>query len=293
LDSNVTEEPNKAAAGHHPNGRSEATSVFEASHDAIMARSYQEKLDRTENTVRAWRAGSLDSTTDAALPVSIPNPGLPPNLQLVAPRDVPKRKPRSTAGRVALIHSLAHIEMNAVNLAWDAVYRFRDLPREYYDDWVTVAGEEAYHFALLRERLCDFDHDYGDLPAHQGLWEMAEKTTGDLSARMAMVPRFLEARGLDVTPNLIERLRSLGDDRTVAILEIILRDEIRHVAIGTKWFRFACRQRDVDPSTEFPRLISIYLKGRVKGPFNRPDREQAGFEACELQALEEMAALKA
>jgi uncharacterized ferritin-like protein (DUF455 family) len=208
---------------------------------------------------------------------------------LVAPRELPKRNFHAVEGRAALIHAVAHIEFNAINLAWDAVYRFRNLPKPYYDDWVRVADEEAYHFTLLRERLRTLQYDYGDFTAHNGLWEMARDTAHDPLVRMALVPRVLEARGLDVTPGMMARLRAAGDEDTVGLLEIILRDEIGHVEIGSRWFRFLCEQRGLVPELTFRELIDRYMKGRIKGPFHHQARLQAGFSAEELSVLERLA----
>jgi uncharacterized ferritin-like protein (DUF455 family) len=183
---------------------------------------------------------------------------------------------------------VAHIEFNAINLALDAVYRFRDLPEAYYGDWLQVAAEEAYHFSLLRERLRELDCTYGELPAHNGLWEQACKTDHDVLIRMALVPRVLEARGLDVTPGMMQRLREVGDEPTIAILEIILRDEIGHVRIGSHWFRYCCAQRGLEPEATFRQLIREVLQGPLRGPFYTEARLQAGFSANELAQLEAM-----
>lgn len=218
--------------------------------------------------------------------VSLDAPGRPSRPVLVAPRDLPRRALGSVAGRAALLHALAHIEFNAINLAWDAVCRFGDMPDAFYRDWARVADEEATHFQLLRARLRMLGHDYGDFPAHDGLWEMALKTRGDVLLRMALVPRVLEARGLDVTPGMIERLREVGDAGSVEVLNVILRDEIGHVAIGTHWFRHACAQRGLEPEATFAALLVEHMRGRIKGPFYRAAREQAGFSAAELDGLE-------
>jgi uncharacterized ferritin-like protein (DUF455 family) len=189
-------------------------------------------------------------------------------------------------GLAALIHAIAHIEFSAINLAWDAVYRFRGMPRDYYDDWVRVAAEEAQHFRWLREHLRSLGYDYGDFEVHAGLWEMAEHTAHDPLIRMALVPRVLEARGLDATPQMIERLRAVGDESGVAILKVILSDEIGHVAAGSRWFRYLCIQRGLDPGPTFRELVMRYFKGHIKGPLNREARLQAGFSVQELADLE-------
>ena len=186
------------------------------------------------------------------------------------------------------MHAIAHIEFNAIDLAWDAVYRFRGLPQAYYADWVGVASDEARHFALLRGRLQQLGHDYGDFDAHNGLWEMAGKTADDGLARMALVPRVLEARGLDVTPGMIVKLRSLGDGATADILEVILREEVAHVAAGSRWFRWHCVRAGIDPGTRFRELLAEHARGSLRGPFNREARTAAGFDDAELAALEQL-----
>lgn len=212
-----------------------------------------------------------------------PLPGRPARPALVAPREVPSRGLGSREGRIALVHAVAHIEFNAINLALDALQRFRGLPRDYYADWLGVAQDEARHFALLRERLQQLGADYGDLPAHNGLWEAAEKTAHDGLLRMALVPRVLEARGLDVTPGMIGRLREVGDADTVAILERILAEEVGHVAVGSRWFAWWCAQRGENPRELWPRLLAAHGV-RLRPPLNHPARVQAGFDATELHS---------
>jgi uncharacterized ferritin-like protein (DUF455 family) len=201
-------------------------------------------------------------------------------------------KPRKLAtrqGRAVFLHALAHIEFNAINLAWDAVYRFRGMPVEFYADWIRVADEEAQHFTLLSLRLTELGQAYGDFPAHDGLWHMARVTAHDILVRMALVPRVLEARGLDVTPAMILRLRQVGDAASAAVLETILRDEIGHVEAGTHWFRYVCRQRGLDPLESFRSLLTEYAPGRIRAPFNTSARQQAGFGSDEMAMLEELA----
>ncbi len=268
-------------------GGSEERGLFTVAAACIAECDAKTKARLSRTAAAQWRAGELSVCADQP-PAPIAAPGRPARPVLVSPRDLPRRKLTTPVGRAALIHAITHIEFNAINLAWDAVYRFRGLPPRYYDDWVRVADEEAYHFSLLRERLQQLGYDYGDFPAHNGLWEMAQDTAHDLLVRMALVPRVLEARGLDVTPGMMERLRAAGDVETVALLEIILRDEIGHVEIGTRWFRWACERRGVAPEATFRALIKQYLQGRIKGPFHREARLQAGFSASELAALEEM-----
>ena len=213
-------------------------------------------------------------------------PGRPSRPKLVAPRLLKARKLHTLEGKVAFIHALAHIEFNAINLALDAVYRFRNMPPEYYGDWLNVAVEEADHFELLSARLSSLGHHYGDFPAHDSLWEMAIKTETGVLDRMAMVPRVYEARGLDVTPGMIERLQRLGDFQSADILAVILREEIGHVAIGNRWYLWACEKENLDPQHTFSLLIKKYRPGPVKGPFNYAARIQAGFSEEELEQLE-------
>ena len=218
--------------------------------------------------------------------VPIANPGLPQNIQLVAPRQLKRRGIQNQIGRNRLMHAIAHIEFNAINLALDAAYRFRGLPAAYYQDWINIAADEARHFGLIRDYLIDNDCAYGDYPAHNGLWEMAVQTADSAIARMALVPRVLEARGLDVTPAMIARLKSVGDEQAVAILEVIYQDEIGHVNSGSTWFRYLCRAKDVDARSTFIELVRKYLHGELKGPFNIAARLQAGFDQAELSLME-------
>jgi uncharacterized ferritin-like protein (DUF455 family) len=230
-------------------------------------------------------AGILSADEGSPIP-SVHQPGRPVLPELVEPSKVARRRLGSIAGRIALLHAIAHIEFNAINLALDAVCRFRGMPAEYYSDWISVAADEARHFSLLARRLNELDANYGDLNAHNGLWEMAEKTADSCLIRMALVPRVLEARGLDVTPGMIERLRGVGDKQTIQILEVILREEVRHVAIGTRWFQYCCELEGKEPSSTFLELLESHYTGKVRGPFNLPARLQAGFTEIEMAALE-------
>ena len=211
-----------------------------------------------------------------------PRPARPDRPVLLLPRDMPRRRNfGSPAGRIALLHALAHIELNAIDLAWDIVARFSGagLPQAFYDDWVGVAAEEAEHFALLDERLAALGANYGDLPAHDGLWEAAAETAQDLLARLVVVPLVLEARGLDVTPEIIRRLERAGDPDSAAILDRIYRDEIGHVAVGVRWFECLCRERGLDPEATFHDRVRRHFTGALKPPFNRAARDAAGFPA--------------
>ncbi|MCC5811901.1 MAG: ferritin-like domain-containing protein [Ectothiorhodospiraceae bacterium] len=239
---------------------------------------------------RAWDAGLLERLP-APAPGPIGEPGRPERPLLVPPRELVQRKLGTDAGRAALVHAVAHIEFNAINLALDAVYRFRNMPDRYYADWLRVAAEEASHFRMLRARLWELGCDYGDFPAHSGLWEMCRETAHDVMVRMALVPRVLEARGLDVTPGMMERLRAAGDQATVDCLAVILREEQAHVAIGSHWFRHCCEQRGLAPEALFRELLRQYMRGGLKGPFNVGARLKAGFSEQELRELERLASI--
>ncbi|MCA1978509.1 MAG: ferritin-like domain-containing protein [Thiobacillus sp.] len=237
------------------------------------------------NCVRALRADWLSGTVDAATEAArdgIAAPGRPVRPALVLPHQVPRRRIDTLAGRAALVHALAHIEFNAINLALDAAHRFAGMPREYYDDWLRVADEEALHFSLLAAHLETLGHAYGDLPAHNGLWDMALKTAHDPLVRMALVPRVLEARGLDATPLIVAKLRAANDTPLIGILAIVERDEIGHVAIGNHWYGWLCERRGLDPAATFRRLLQEYDAPPLRPPFNLAARRQAGFGEDEL-----------
>lgn len=217
--------------------------------------------------------------------------GRPGRPHMVPPARLPRRGLGTLEGRRALIHAVAHIEFNAINLGLDAALRFPGMPDAYYRDWLSVAADEARHFSMLSDRLEELGGRYGDLPAHNGLWDMAEKTAHDPLVRMALVPRVLEARGLDVTPGMIEKLAAVGDDRTVELLEVILEEEEGHVAIGSRWFHHLCQERGVAPEDTFRRLLEEYYKAPLRGPFNRPARRRAGFSDVEIDRLVALDAL--
>ena len=212
-------------------------------------------------------------------------PGRPAKPELMSALDVPRRRAHSLEGRQAMIHALAHIEFNAINLALDVMVRFADLPEDFYWDWWRVAFEESYHFSLLREHLQSMGADYGDFPAHNGLWDMAEKTASSLGDRMAMVPRTLEARGLDACPLMRDKLRAAGDERAAEIVDIILNDEIEHVALGNRWFLYACELNSQNPVMQYRILAEKYNAPRLRPPFNLKARRAAGFFEEELTAL--------
>ncbi len=213
-------------------------------------------------------------------------PGRPARPALVLPGQVPQRPVGTPEGRAALLHALAHIEFNAINLALDAIWRFAGMPEAYYTDWLQVAAEEAQHFALLCGHLSTLGHAYGDFDAHDGLWQMAERTREDVLARMALVPRTLEARGLDASPQVRSKLASVGDHAAAAIVDVILRDEIGHVAIGNRWYRWCCAERGLDPVAAWPSLAARYGAPPVRGPLNLAARRAAGFLPEELAALQ-------
>jgi len=192
---------------------------------------------------------------------------------------MPKRSAKGERGRIAMLHALAHIELNAIDLAWDVVARFAGLhlPRSFFDDWVRVGADEARHFSLLRRRLRDFGCDYGSMPAHDGLWEAAHETGYDLTARLAIIPLVLEARGLDVTPPMVAKFKAAGDDQTADILKTVYTDEKRHVATGIRWFRFMCDRNRLDPQKTFHELVRRHFRGALKPPFNDSARAQAGL----------------
>jgi len=252
----------------------------------------QAKLALTERVAHAFAAGDVPVETGDG-PSVMPGhaePGRPARPRLVSPRALAQRGLGTPQGRAALVHAVAHIEFNAINLAWDAVWRFRGMPMDYYRDWIGVAADEARHFAMLSARLAELGHAYGDFDAHDGLWDMARRTADSCLARMALVPRVLEARGLDVTPGMIERLRGAGDDATAAILEVILAEEVAHVAAGSRWFAWCCERESVEPRATFRSLIETHMRGSLRGPFNLDARRRAGFSEDELLALGDVSA---
>ena len=242
------------------------------------------KASASRRLAEIWGAGRLDVGCSAPPP----RPARPERPQLRPPKEMPKRRAfGSPAGRVALLHALAHIELNAIDLAWDIIARFsrEPLPRAFFDDWVGVAAQEAVHFELLAKRLANFGACYGDLPAHDGLWESAAVTADDLLARLAVVPLVLEARGLDVTPEMAATLERVGDRESAAVLRRIYCDEIGHVAVGVRWFDELCRARGLIPEETFRELVPRYFKGELKPPFNHEARGAAGFPARYYEPL--------
>ncbi|WP_043740789.1 ferritin-like domain-containing protein [Thioalkalivibrio nitratireducens] len=252
---------------------------------ALRVRDPEHKCECADRLLEAWRAGDLQVQAEDPPAERIEVPGRPARPALVRPQELPRRGLHTERGRQALLHAIAHIEFNAINLALDAVYRFRELPAEFVSDWLQVAAEEARHFRVLSRRLHETGCDYGSYGAHNGLWEMAVKTDADPMERMALVPRVLEARGLDVTPGMIRRLEAAGDTASAAVLEVIQREEVGHVAIGSCWFRFLARQRGLDPEATFLDLLVRHMPGRVRPPFALDARLAAGFSRREMAAL--------
>jgi uncharacterized ferritin-like protein (DUF455 family) len=244
------------------------------------------KMALTQDVAERWKARrlSLRSPQDLAMP---DRPGRPARPLLVPPSEVRRRSLNSPAGRIALLHAIAHIELNAVDLALDIAGRFADapVPRSFFDGWMRVAFEEAKHFKLISERLASMGATYGDLPAHDGLWQAAHDTRNSLTARLAVVPLILEARGLDVTPALQARMRESGDFESAAVLDIIYEDEKSHVAVGAKWFRFLCQREGRNPADAFRELVRLNFRGPLKAPFNDLARAEAGLTPSFYRSL--------
>jgi uncharacterized ferritin-like protein (DUF455 family) len=244
-----------------------------------------EKATATRSLASLWRSGSLAIGTLGPLP---DRPARPAKPELRLPRDMPKRRAGGArASRVALLHAIAHIELNALDLACDLIARFPAIGSGCLDDWVRVADEEAKHFLLLTRRLAMLDAAYGDLPAHDGLWQAAEATAGDLRARLAIVPLVLEARGLDVTPTMIRSLELAGDAESVAVLKVIYDEEIGHVEIGQRWFNVLCARDGLDPTETWQAQVRRYYRGALKRPFNDAARHAAGMHSAAYEALAE------
>lgn len=260
--------------------------LYQQTYQAIMQKDTRKKRELIKVLLDDWKSGKLNRDESELIKIAVP--GRPEKPELISPNDIKQRKLGSELGRATLIHAILHIEFNAINLALDAVYRFRDMPEQYYSDWLLVASEEAYHFSLLEKRLHDMGYTYGDMPAHNGLWEMVVKTDHDVLIRMALVPRVLEARGLDVTPGMIDKLKNVGDSETVDILNIILRDEIGHVAIGSHWFKYCCGLKEIEPEKTFRDLLIEYMGRGPNGPLHNEARLQAGFSQNEIDELMKM-----
>jgi uncharacterized ferritin-like protein (DUF455 family) len=238
------------------------------------------KIAVSRRHAATWFA-ARDAGTACALGQAAPpdSPARPARPEVLDPRDVPQRKPSSPEGRIALLHAVAHIELNAVDLHWDVIARFTQtpMPLGFYDDWVRAADDESRHFLLMSECLEAHESHYGALPAHAGMWRAAEDTASDLLARLAVVPMVLEARGLDVTPGMIEIFRRVKDRQAVAALETIYAEEVSHVAFGSKWFNFLCGRENLDPKPEFHALVRKYFHSQLRPPFNEEKRAEAGI----------------
>ncbi|MCP4983179.1 MAG: ferritin-like domain-containing protein [Gammaproteobacteria bacterium] len=259
--------------------------LFQLIEAVILEPDVNTKCESVTQLQLAWSRGKLNRDVDCEI-LPFDDPGRPPEPVLVDPRQLKRRSISSVEGRNCLLHAFAHIEFNAINIALDAAYRFRDMPDQFVSDWLLIASEEVRHFGLLESELRRRGSRYGAYQAHRGLWDMVCKTRHNLLHRMGLVPRVMEARGLDVTPAIIEKFKQVQDQPVVNILEEIYRDEIGHVRIGNYWYRWLCEQQGVDADATFRDLIEEYMDGRLRGPFNRPARLQAGFEANELDSLE-------
>ncbi len=256
-----------------------SASLLDAARSIVLADEPAAKVALAMQAARGWLSGGL-SLGHVSRPVPMPDrPGRPAKPELLLPRDMPRRSSGGEKGRFALLHALAHIELNAIDMTWDLIGRFAHerMPTAFYDDWVQVGLEEAMHFDLLSRRLGEMGGRYGDLPAHDGLWQSAQATGHDLTARLAVVPLVLEARGLDVTPALIDSLTRAKDDASAQILGIVYRDEKVHVAKGVRWFRYMCERRGLAPEPTFQSLVRANFRGPVKPPFNDRARAEAGL----------------
>lgn len=260
--------------------------IHELAQNCVLNADLDDKLAQTDELVARWKSGELKHG-QGEVPVEIGYPGRPDAPEIVLPNRVKKRKLGSVQGRAALIHSLAHIELTAVDLAWDTIYRYPDMPRDFYADWVAAAGEEALHFRLLRRELLELSYDYGDFSAHGELWKMAVKTGHDLKDRMAIVHRVLEARALDIVPLTQKKFEALGAQGMVSALTRIANDEVGHVGAATHWFRYCCEQLDENADETFFALLKQYMGHSLKGPFNLAARKQSGFSDMELRRLQQ------
>ncbi|MBP6563940.1 MAG: ferritin-like domain-containing protein [Neisseriaceae bacterium] len=264
--------------------------IYPALEQALMAIEPTVKCGLVARITAAVAEGRAQFDPGLALPYEVAVAGQPQRPRLVPPQQVARRKLSTPAGHAAMVHALCHIEFNAINLGLDAAWRFRGLPRAFTLDWLQVASEEAKHFLALKQRLQALGFDYGDFDAHNHLWAMADKTAYDPLVRMALVPRVLEARGLDVTPGIQAKLTSIGDAATVAILDMIYAEEKGHVAIGNHWFAYLCQQRGLVPLTVFQSLLRRYEVFVFRGYFNVAARTEAGFSEFELSMLQDFQA---
>lgn len=261
--------------------------IFDFAEDCLYKVDIDEKLELTKQAWQLYQQDKL-SFTETHSPENIARVNFPEKPELLAPRFMPRRKLGSKEGMQAFYHSLAHIEFVAIYSAWDMLYRFRGLPKQFYIDWLQVAYEEALHFEMIREHLRLLDLDYGDLPAHQGLWEHAQDTDYNVLARLTIIPRTMEARGLDVTPGMIEKIGKFNDQDGVKILTRIYEDEKTHVQFGSHWFNHQCQEQQLDADETFKHyLLKHFNQGKPKGPFNTEVRLQVGFTKNEMAWLEE------
>ncbi|MDH3353705.1 MAG: ferritin-like domain-containing protein [Chromatiales bacterium] len=259
--------------------------LFQKIDEVLNTKDPQQKVTLTYQLFFDWCDGRLKIEHDHPVK-SFAEAGRPNRPELVSPKDLLRRKVSTEEGRAILIHALTHIEFNAINLALDAAYRFRHLPDAFYGDWITIAKEEAYHFSLLHAHLQQYGHNYGDFPAHNGLWDMARKTADDVMIRMALVPRSLEARGLDVTPGIQKKLSENGDPNAATLLDVIFRDEVGHVAVGNHWFKTICEQRGLNAEQTYIELLEQHREAQPRPPFHNEARIAAGFSESELKYLE-------
>jgi len=266
--------------------------LYQEAKNCFLTDDPYEKIALSQDITAAWDSGLLEWQEGDPLlsepPLQLNQPGHLDKPPIVDVHKVKNRGFKSIQQRASLLHALAHIELTAVNLAWDTVYRYRHLPQEYYADWVQTGKEEAHHFSLLCAGLKDMGYAYGDFPVHNELWQMAVTTADDLMARMAIVHRVLEARALDVVPFSVEKFRTIGDHQTADSLLVIANDEVGHVNSGARWFRYCCQQQQLDPEKMFFSLIKKYLRATPRGPFNRDARIKAGFSLTEMAELERL-----
>ena len=278
--------PSSTLNRHRPDALTTGQCLAGLAIAALRQRDLDEKVRLTQKAAQLWGTRSLSLRSSVSLHPP-ERPGRPAKPVLLPPKNVPKRSLNSAKGRIALLHAIAHIELNAIDLALDIVARFapEKMPRSFFDDWMRVASEEAKHFTLLRRRLAKLDVAYGDLPAHDGLWDAAQETSLDLTARLAIVPLVLEARGLDVTPAMIDKMTDLGDRDSAEIFKIIYEDEKGHVAVGAKWFRFLCQKQGLSPAPQFQELVKVHFRGHLRPPFNDRARASAGLTPTFYRAL--------
>ncbi len=259
-------------------------SLTECACTILLETDAAQKAALSQDLWQRWRDGVVMEVGSADPPV---RPNRPDKPELLHPREMPRRRLTSKNGRLAFMHAIAHIELNAIDLVWDLITRFTDsrLPREFYDDWAKVGSDEARHFTTLQKYLEDHGSSYGELAAHDGLWKAAESTSDDILARLAIVPLVLEARGLDTTPVAIQKLKSVGDEIAASILNTIAQEEIAHVAAGVKWFDYICNRRGLNPAQTFQDLVRKRFKGPLKPPFAIEARTAAGFPRAYYEPL--------